>query len=1498
MQQNRNSAMVATETDSFGPSPVETPSELDGLRTNAIELARNLRFLPDVPSSRSLPDRAAQISKKLRPLLARLHAPVRKDVLSDDFRWLRDNVSLVSSDLEDSGQALKELQKLPHVLGVNGTPTPRVSAVAEGFLAAADFQFTDEGFTSYVDALQGNVALNLKELWALVPILKLVLLEELAGRAAQVFADRSGTYNVGVCIRSLREIGQAPWKDLIESLILFDRPLRQDPAGTYAKMDFESRDLYRNQVVKIAEHSDFTEVQVAEQALLLARAAVQNQSDADPRRTFRQSHVGYYLIAEGADALHQRVGFRMPLGQRIETMLRKHPDDFYLPGIEIFTLVIMAAMVWLSLETHNSLLMVLFSILVLILPSSQSAVQLMNYLVTSLLPARILPKLEFEEVPADCVTLVAIPTLLLNEKQVRKLIDDVEVRYLGNHDANIHFALVSDLPDSREPGNEDDPLVGLCSQLVEDLNARHGDKEGSFFFFHRHRVYNPREGAWMGWERKRGKLLDLNKLLRGENDHFPVKAGNLSLLPKIRFVITLDSDTELPRGSAHRMIGTLAHPLNQAIIDESRNVVVAGYGILQPRVGVSVQSAVRSRLASIYSGETGFDIYTRAVSDVYQDLYGEGIFAGKGIYEVTTLHRVLERRFPRNALLSHDLIEGAYARAGLVSDIEIIEDYPSHYSAYNRRKHRWLRGDWQITGWLSSRVEDESGKLVRNPISLVAQWKILDNLRRSLVEPATFLLLVLGWLVLPGTPRYWTIATLVILFVPAYFRFAFEIIRAAIEGKFVIARDAANALFTANINIFLTLTFLAHQTLVSLDAVVRTMIRRSFTRRRLLEWETAAQAESGARKHTSLDTYLTWMPVLAVGLGFILWLQHRPTYIAAFPVLLVWACSRLVSDWLNLPPTPVRSQASEKDELFLRRAALRTWRYFAEFSTEEHHWLLPDNVQEDPQKIAARISPTNIGFLLNARQVASDFGYLTVPEFAELTSKSLATISRLSKYRGHLYNWYDTRTLATLPPAFISSVDSGNLVASLWTLAQGCLQQLTCPLFSSTLAEGLLDHLHILGDRRAISRHVLPGLEKELGGKGWLKYLLNLQDSVLDASPKGSNSEHGGDLPWFAEQTRLRIREVRRLVSVYAPWLSPEFESLRDESAIALKSTWESVSIEDLPNFVIVLSARLQQYLNSSATALDRKALLERLLAALPAARTNALRLVDELRANARQAGELANAMDFSFLLNRRRKLLSIGFDADNELLNASCYDLLASEARIAVFAAIAKEDVPQESWFALGRLHTLENGAPVLVSWTGTMFEYLMPALWMRTYANTLLERSRAAAVAAQEKYTAAKRIPWGISESAYFKTDEAGNYQYYAFGIPRLALHQSDQKTLVISPYSTFLALDVDPSKAMQNLRDMADKGWFGTYGFYEAADYTPSPRRSWRHRYDLVRCWMAHHQGMTLLSIANFLHDGVVQCWFHADPRVQATELLLHEKPVAHVVRANPTYGNSVA
>jgi cyclic beta-1,2-glucan synthetase len=1482
----------------------EMTPDTANLSSRGAELARKLIWVPDPqadPTFGEHPfgehpfgDRCRRLVSDIRPLLAAAASRPEEDE-PENLRLLHYNLLTLRAELADACESSNRPQKHPYVRTLSGAVIPRIAAVAEGYFAETGYQFNVESFTEYLQAFQDAMVLNMAELWALIPVLKMVLLEQIAERGKCLLEGSGGSPDLQGPVLSVREIRQTTWKAVIEPLIRFDRILREDPAGAYPRMDYETRELYRQKLVNISDHSDCSEMEVAEEVLRLARAA-QKQPSTDSRVTLRRSHVGTYLLEEGARQLEQRVDFRAPFAQRMRVFLRSHPDEFYLPGIAVLTLTIVLGVVLILTDPSTPLGLVLLSTLVVLLPSSQSAVQIMNYLATLLLPAQILPKLDFSEgLPADCVTMVAIPTLLLNEKHVRHLVDDLEVRFLGNHDPNLHFLLLTDLPDATEKPAEQNSLVDLCADLIRRLNAKYLGKEmGSFFLLHRHPVYNPRERLWMGWERKRGKLMDLNNLLRGQFDSFPVKVGDLSILSSVRYVITLDSDTELPRGSARRMVGTLAHPLNQAILDPERGVVVTGYGILQPRVGVSVQSSAASRLATIYSGQTGLDIYTRAASDVYQDLYGEGIFVGKGIYEVETLHRVLDRRFPRNALLSHDLVEGAYARAGLVSDIQVIEDYPSHYSAHNRRKHRWLRGDWQIAEWLRPLVPEESGHKVPNPLSVVSRWKILDNLRRSMVEPALFLLLLLGWLCLPGGPGHWTLATIIILLLPAVCQLGFGFVNAAAQRKVAVAFDAVNGFLNESVTVWLMVTFLAHQMLLSMDAMVRTLVRRMITRQRLLQWETAAQAELAGYKRTVLDIYLSWTPALALGIFFLLWFGRRSAVLAALPILLLWACSKPISLWLNRPPRSPRKQESERDRWLLRRASLQTWRYFSEFSTEEHHWLIPDNLQEEEDKslkVAPRISPTNLGLLLNARQVACESGYLTLPEFAQQTLRTLTTVSQLQRVRGHLLNWYDTQTLAPLTPKFVSSVDSGNLVASLWTLQQGCVELLDRPLLQPELRDGFLAHLYLLATERALPRRKFAAMQRELKQEDWLQYLLDVPDADLKAIHEPSPSPKHANLRWFQEQTEERIRQVGRVVQLYAPWLLPEFTALKDDPVMKSQGRDEGLSmLERMPAFIDKLSFRLKAAADATEPGKPRGLYLQ-LQSLLPDARAHVSRLVEDLKNIAQQAGTLADEMGFEFLLNQNRGLLSIGFDVEKQEVHSACYDLLASESRIALFVAIAKDDVPQESWFQLGRAQAIDQGVAGLLSWTGTMFEYLMPAIWMRIYPNTLLERAVDAAVHVQRVYAHDKGIPWGISECAFSTKDDGGNYQYHAFGVPQLAIHKPDQDGPVVSPYSTFMALMVDSTAALRNLHKLERKHALGTYGFYEALDFHPARCRSRFHRFELVRCWMAHHQGMSLLSVANFLHEEVVQRWFHSHPRVQATELLLQEKPSGHVRSPRP-------
>jgi cyclic beta-1,2-glucan synthetase len=1440
------------------------------LREHARQTARSCAWIGK--ANRSRPKQIAKSSfARLAELENRLYA-LKSPEPSDDLKWLYDNLRLVHSELQDLRESVRTLQKLPLVRTATEESIPRAVILARGLIAACNYQLTEEGFSFYLESVQEIEYLRLNEIWGILMALKLSLLELLSQRGNQAVdaflaqGPSAESFDVGRLVRSLRFIGERDWHDTLEKLSLVHRICLRDPAGVYPRMDFESRQAYLNRVSRVAPHSEVGEIDLANLLVQLAEEGASVSGGLHERAL----HIGYYLMDEtGRQELHRRINYRRSIGSAIQHFFERFPDEIYIIGIEAVTLITVVVLITQLFRTQGSP-GVIFGGLLLLLPAAGAAVELMNYLVTTVLTPRALPKLDFSKrVDPDCATMVAIPTLLINEKQIRELVDDLEVRYLVNRDPNICYALLTDLPDSSEPAGEKDARVDLAIQLIEELNQRYADEPyGGFYLFHRHRVYNPREGAWMGFERKRGKLLDLNQYLRDVFDPFPNKAGDLDRLPRIRYVLTLDSDTQLPRGSAQKMIGAMAHPLNRPFIDSELNIVTRGYGILQPRVGISVHSATRSRLASIYSGETGFDIYSRAVSDVYQDLYGEGIFTGKGIYDVDALRQVLEHRFPRNALLSHDLIEGAYARAGLASDIEVIDDYPSHYSAYNRRKHRWLRGDWQIVRWIFNRVPDESRKLVRNPISLVSRWKIVDNLRRSLMEPATFFLLVAGWYLLPGGPRFWTLVTLALLFLPIYFRLIFAMIRAASGRSWDAARQSFTDFLTSHVSIALNTAFLAHQAAVSVDAIVRTIIRTYITHSRLLEWETATEAELGIRKRTPVDVYLDWIPLLCLLLAFPLLLRPNAAPYA-LPFLITWACSKLLSNWLNASPSDRDFAPSGKQLHFLREIALRTWRYFAIFSNERNHWLIPDNVQEQPFRIAERLSPTNLGLLLNSRQAAVEFGYINLDEFVDLTEKTFTTILRLERHFGHFVNWYNTSTLNPIEPEFISTVDNGNFLASLWSLKEGCRELLRRPLIDGRTLAGVADYYYLLEDPEG-EKNEWPSIFRQDNPLVWTPRLLNLRVPA-NAAPANAVSE-----------LTQRLVELRTFVRSYLPWLLPENESILALPGCKLPDM--ELTPVNAAVYYEQVDQTLQALLIQPNVSTNVYALINSLRRDLPACRARVVDLAASLRRLIRQFEKLSEEMDFSLLVNKGRNLLSIGFDVPAGKLNQSCYDLLASEARTATFVSVAKNDVVQDAWFRLGRQHTACEGETTLISWTGTMFEYLMPVIWMKSHANTLLDRAVRSAVRAQQSYGKSHSVPWGISEAAYSKTDEQGNYQYAAFGVPGLALSVARAGSLVVSPYSSCLALMIDPASALENLEGMAGKDWLSEYGFYESADYTTSAARAFRSRkFNLVRCWMVHHQGMSLAAICNLLCNSPFQRWFHADHLVQASEMMLQERPL---------------
>lgn len=1423
--------------------------------------------------------------------------------LRGDAEMLLGNSSVLRQSLQETKRVIRNASDLPQVECGEWTNLPRAYAAVASYLQAVNYEFDDKTFEQYFTAMQETVPFEMAELWQLHAFAQLVLLESVGALADRLDTSAHfspietgaqeeeaqapeylGPPSLLAVIASLRRVEGVDWNELFERINAIEHILRRDPCGAYAQMDFDSRDNYRRTIAHLAKRSDATEQEVARKTLELAGVL---HCSSNERVKERQSHVGYYLVGDGRKGLEHAIGYRPTLTERTQNFIKHWPDFSYILGIELLTLALMATVV-LEAKVKFSGWMVLALFL---LPAAECAVALVNQLATTLFPPKPLPKLDFSEgVPAEFTTMVVVPTLLTGEAQMRRAARDLEIRFLANRDTNVHFALLTDPPDSAQQFDDKDKLADQCAHLIQSLNAKYAaEAKGSFFLFHRHRAYNESEGIWMAWERKRGKLLDFNKLLLGTSDNFPVKAGNLALLHSVKYVITLDSDTQLPRDAAHRLVGAMAHPLNRAVIDAATNTVVDGYGILQPRVDISIQSASRSRLAAIFSSDAGFDIYARAVSDVYQDLFGEGSFTGKGIYEVSAFQQVLEHRFPCNTILSHDMIEGAYARAGLVSDIEVVDDYPSHMSAFSRRKHRWVRGDWQIVFWLLPRVPDFFGKRVRNPLSTISRWKILDNLRRSLTEIATFVMLLSGWLFLPGKALYWTLATLAVVALPTYCQFAVAILRGG-RGLFtaVFWKNFAADFSIAQANLFMRVAGLCHQSLVTVDAVVRSIVRMTVTHERLLEWETAAEAEINSQNKSPVETYLEITPWLSFLVGLLLAFVRPGSFLVALPLLTLWVLSKPIGQWLNLPARTEEAKMQAEDEKLLRESALRTWRVFREFSTAEENWLVPDLIQQPASLMIHRISTTNLGLLMNSRLAAVDLGFLTVPEFVADTERTFDSIDRMPRFsNGQMYNWYDTHTLEAVKPRFISAVDNGNLVCSLWTIKQACLGAVNTPIFRTELWRGVRDHLdtieELLITENADSSFIdlVRDLKLRATSLGespapWSEALMGFDHDIVALERKFSAGPAPSEASWWAHELRLRIVNLQGLLYDFAPWLQPQFAKACPNMAIPPAK----LTLESLPKLCNAMDQKISRLLAEGDSTIEARSALQLLRSAIARTSSISKSVATRLERLGARADALAKSMDFKFFFDPKKKLLFTGYNVEESRFTPSHYDLLASEARSATFISIAKGDIPQESWLAMERRLTSYEGEHVLLSWTGTMFEYLMPLLWMKLYPNTILDETTQGAVRSQQKYAKLKSIPWGISEASCSKINGSGHYHYEAFGIPGLAVSRDLSRDLVVSPYSTFLSLLVDPKSALENIRKMKDLGWLGSYGFYEAADFTPSRVNS-GSKFEIVRCWLAHHQGMSLMSIANVVCDSSSQRRFHAEPIVAATERLLHEK-----------------
>lgn len=1272
-------------------------------------------------------------------------------------------------------------------------------------------------------------------------------------------------------IGSLRFLGAANWEDFVESHSFVEKALREDPSGTYERMEFATRDRYRHVIEKMAKRSPLTEYQLANKVVDLAQKAGEIKGIND-----RAAHVGYYLIDKGVGEI-ESIGFvQKTLNQSIRRLCHHHPLFCYLATILIATAALTMCLVQKVQDSNVQDWMLIALSVIIAICSSQLAVALVNWLVTLFVTPHPLPRMDFSNgIPPEGRTLVVVPTMLDNSTNVERLIEALEVRFAANQDYHLHFGLLTDFPDADEATRPvDQALVQLARTRINELNKKY--KNNTFFLLHRERAWNPSESIWMGYERKRGKLGALNSLLRGTKpegaDGFSLIVGETSILSSVKYVITLDTDTQLPRDAARALVGAMMHPLNCGVYDEKRRLVTDGHGVIQPRVSLSLSGDKRSHYSKLFGSEPGIDPYTRAVSEVYQDLFAEGSFIGKGIYDVDIFERVLKGRFPENRILSHDLLEGCYIRSALLSDVQLYEEYPSSYSVDMSRKYRWTRGDWQLLSWLLPMVPVSNRQWEKNPLSMLSRWKIFDNLRRSFVAPALTLLLITSWIFLSHA-EFWTATVIGFIITPILAASAVGLTRKpedvllsqhlASAAKAAVS-DFGQALFT--------LAQLPYEAYRNLSAIVRTCQRMLFSRKKLLEWVTSS--ESGASIGSDLATFgsrMRFAPVCALATAVYLLTVAPGGLLCASPILLMWFVSPFLA-WLVSKPLPPPDAKLTADQFrFLQKLSRKTWAFFERFAGAMDNWLPPDNYQEHPvEKLAHRTSPTNIGLSLLANLSAYDFGYIPTGQLIDRTENAFKTLHKLDRYRGHFYNWYDTQSLKYLQPAYVSTVDSGNLAASLMTLRPGLLSLCDHPIVGERLFEGLRDTVEVLAETfkdtpPAISQFqnkVAAACDVPLAALGSLREILDALSNSAQEIAAALNDESDEDARWWSQSLSQQCTAARDELIYLAPWTSSTGadEVLRKRTGISALSSLQDLASLDLPSLVgesVAEETRTQVELGS----------------------LRASQRISQIQSLAAESGEFAR-MDYTFLYNTRRHLLSIGFNVEQRHLDNSHYDLLASEARLCNFIAIAQGQLAQESWFALGRLLTTVDGEQVLCSWSGSMFEYLMPLLVMPSYKNTLLDQTYETAVKRQIEYGRKQGVPWGISESGYFAVDLQLNYQYKAFGVPGLGLKRGLGEDLVIAPYASALALMVLPEEACLNLQHLANEGFEARYGLYESIDYTRSrlPRDK---TYAVVQSYMAHHQGMTLLSLAFLLLNRKMQKRFQSDPNIQATLLLLQER-----------------
>jgi cyclic beta-1,2-glucan synthetase len=1461
-------------------------------------------------------------------------AAARSEPLMPDAEWLLDNFYVIEDVLREVRTDLPAgfYDELPVIVSGGPVGQPRVYELAVALVAHTDSHLAEGQVLRYVNAFQEVAPLTIGELWAVPIMLRLALLENLRRLGDQMLAaqtardratdwvKRAGRYqfpehpsdaflvalhqsvrdlgdmplaaygdwisrheadladilrrehrrqaanqvSVGNSVTSLRLLNAIDWAELFEQASQVEAVLRAEPTGVYARQEFTTRDRYRRAVEQFAKAARHDELDVARRAVARAAAGIDD----------RTRHVGYYLVGDGRREFARELGCCFKVRDRWQSFLTDHPKGVFFGLLTAITLALAGLAAVFAWSVGAPVWAIVLAALVALWPASEVAVALVNSLVVRLLPPRVPPKLDFSAgVPAEWRTVVAIQGMLTTPDGVAALCERLELHYLANPDPQFRFALLTDWADApSESTPSDEDLTAQAVAAIRRLNETHaGGGPDKFFLFHRKRLFNAAEGVWMGWERKRGKVDEFNRLLRGATDTtFVVQTGHAATLGAVS-VLTLDADTVLPRDSARRMVAALAHPLNRPVLSADGRTVVAGYGVLQPRVSFLYRTGLRSRFARIFAGSAGIDPYSSATSDVYQDLFGRGTFTGKGLYDVDAFHATAGRAFPENRILSHDLIESTFARCGLVTDVEVFDDFPAKYHAYAKREHRWARGDWQLLPWLGRTVPTPEGRKP-NVIGVLGRWKVFDNLRRSLAPAAMIVFLAVGWTVLPGPAWAYSLAAALVLAVPLILCL-YDTLKglAFAPSARAVVRGAKHSLPATTWQVVLTAAFLANQAALALDAIVRTLYRLFVSHKHLLEWETAAAAE--ARLGTGLGQFVRtmWQAVaIAIVLaGVVVWVNPAAAW-AALPWLGAWLLSPVIAWLVSLPLRDAEPPLTDRDRAELRRTARKTWRFFETFVTATDHWLPPDNFQEDPKGVLAhRTSPTNVGLLTLSSLSAHDLGYVTLPDLATRIGQTFDTLDKLERYRGHFLNWYETTTLRVLPPGYVSTVDSGNLLGCLLALRNGLRDKADEPIPSPAALTGLLDVLDLTAEESP------PGATGPLLGHlaapptdlpGWADWLVRAEKLASEV-PRPAGRSWAGAL---ADQ----VLALRDELAAVCPWLG-ELAAVRRAADARLAAVLDELAT---PAGVRQWAGRLPQLRAALGAIENRSPAVDALAAALD--RSQAAALVRALDGLDRRAVGFADAMDFRFLYNDARHLFSIGYNVPLERLDAGHYDLVASEAALTCFLMVARGVVPRKHWFQLGRLTTDAGGLPGLISWGGSMFEYLMPRLLLRPAPGTMLDVAQHAAVARHRQYGRQTRLPWGVSESGFNVLSAEGDYQYQSFGVPGLGLKRGLGKDLVVAPYATLLAVMEDAAAAVANFDALRDVGGEGPFGFYEAIDFTPD-RLGRGERCRVIKSYMAHHQGMGLCAIANRLLNDIHCRRLHAEPAVRAVELLLQER-----------------